>query len=62
TCITEDCQEKKGFFFKADDGIRDGPTGLVGSEDVYKKQVVKRFDYDIAMIGVESNHFCILFR
>ena len=28
----------------------------------FRRFVVKRFDYDIAMIGVESNHFCILFR
>ena len=28
----------------------------------FRRFVVKRLDYDIAMIGVESNHFCILFR
>jgi hypothetical protein len=28
----------------------------------FRRFVVKRFDYDIAMISVESNHFCILFR
>ncbi len=28
----------------------------------FRRFVIKGFDYDIAMISVESNHFCILFR
>ncbi|ABV13741.1 hypothetical protein CKO_02633 [Citrobacter koseri ATCC BAA-895] len=28
----------------------------------FRRFVIKRFDYDIAVISVESNHFCILFR
>jgi hypothetical protein len=28
----------------------------------FRRFVVKGFDDDIAMISVESNHFCILFR
>jgi hypothetical protein len=28
----------------------------------FRRFVIESFDYDIAVISVESNHFCILFR